>query len=154
MLQGHEIVYDLYCGAGTISIYCSSFAKHIIGFEATPSSIHDALNNCRKNKITNCDFILGDVRDQLGDSQKLLSLYGKPDVMIIDPPRGGMHPKSIEAILQIEPERIVYVSCNPTTLARDLKVLCEEKYVLTKIQPVDMFPHTAHIEVVTQLQLK
>jgi 23S rRNA (uracil1939-C5)-methyltransferase len=154
MLKGNETVFDLYCGSGTISIYTSSKAKQIIGFETVHSAIQDALNNCRRNNITNCDFVLGDVRESLASTSEILSSYGRPEVIIIDPPRGGMHPHVISSILELGPERIVHVSCNPSTLARDLKLLCEKKYRLTKIQPVDMFPQTGHIEVVAQLLKK
>jgi len=151
-LSGSEIVYDLYCGAGTISLYLSDRAKRVIGFEAVESAIADAQRNARRNSLTNCEFVLGDLRDRLSETEKVLAEFGQPDVLIIDPPRGGMHPKTVQAVLKLSPTRIVHVSCNPTTLARDLKILCESQYQLVKVQPVDMFPHTAHIEVVAKLE--
>jgi 23S rRNA (uracil1939-C5)-methyltransferase len=147
-----ETVYDLYCGAGTISLYVSHLAGKVVGFESVKSAVSDAQHNAANNQIGNCSFVLGDLRDLLENSAETLARHGRPDVMIIDPPRGGMHPKTVAAVARLQPERIVHVSCNPATLARDLKVLCAETYQLTKIQPVDMFPHTAHIEVVVLLQ--
>jgi len=149
--HGDETVYDLYSGAGTISIYISKLVNKVIGFEAVTSAVQDAHRNAQRNDISNCEFVAGDLRDVLSDTTRITSQYGKPDVMIIDPPRGGMHPKTVQAILKLKPERIVHVSCNPATLARDLNVLCEQDYRLIKVRPVDMFPHTAHIEVVAQL---
>ncbi len=153
-LSDSETVYDLYCGAGTISLYLSDRAKRVIGFEAVESAIADARRNARRNGINNCEFVLGDLRDRLSETERVLAEFGKPDVLIIDPPRGGMHPKTVQAVLKLSPQRIVHVSCNPTTLARDLKILCESQYRLVKVQPVDMFPHTAHIEVVAKLGKK
>ncbi len=153
-LTGSEIAYDLYCGAGTISLYLSDRAKRVIGFEAVESAISDAQRNALRNGITNCDFVLGDLRDRLAETHKVMAEFGCPDVLVIDPPRGGMHPKTVQAVLKLSPERIVHVSCNPTTLARDLKILCESEYRLAKVQPVDMFPHTAHIEVVVKIEKK
>jgi len=150
-LKGHENVYDLYCGAGTISIYISEHVKQVVGFESVGSAITDANNNCSLNNITNCRFVLGDLKDELRDTEKIIEQYGEPDLMIIDPPRSGMHPKTVKAILNLKPKKIVHVSCNPATLARDLNILCETDYSLVKVQPVDMFPHTAHIEVVALL---
>ncbi|NOY58098.1 MAG: 23S rRNA (uracil(1939)-C(5))-methyltransferase RlmD [Calditrichaeota bacterium] len=147
---GNEIVYDLYCGAGTISLYVSDYAGQVVGFEAIESAVKDAKRNSILNGVRNCEFVLGDLRDQLLDTKDIIARYGKPDVMIIDPPRSGMHPKTVKSILYLQPERIVYVSCNPATLARDLKELAQD-YQLIKVQPVDMFPHTAHIEAVAQL---
>jgi 23S rRNA (uracil1939-C5)-methyltransferase len=151
-LQPHEVVYDLYCGAGTISLYVSHLARKVIGFESVSSAVEDANHNAALNRIGNCSFILGDLRDLHEQSSAVVAEHGRPDVLIIDPPRGGMHPKTVEAVLRLSPDRIVHVSCNPASLARDLKVLCAERYRLTRIQPVDMFPHTAHIEAVVQLQ--
>lgn len=150
-LDGNENVYDLYCGAGTISIYISEHVKQVVGFESVSSAVADAGNNCKLNHITNCRFVLGDLKDELRDTEKIITQYGKPDLIIIDPPRSGMHPKTVQAILDLKPKKIVHVSCNPATLARDLNVLCQTDYNLIKIQPVDMFPHTAHIEVVALL---
>ncbi len=151
-IQPHEIVYDLYCGAGTISLYVSRSAKKVIGFESVAAAVQDAHRNAQENGVDNCDFVLGDLRDQLTDTGDIVATYGKPDVMIIDPPRAGMHPKTVEAVLRLQPQRIVHVSCNPASLARDLKLLCAENYRLMRVKPVDMFPHTTHIEVVAELQ--
>ncbi len=152
--KSDETVYDLYCGAGTISIYISEYVNKVIGFESVESAVIDAYKNCAINSINNCDFELGDLKDQISDTQRLAERYGAPDTMIIDPPRSGMHPNTLAAVLELEPKKIVHVSCNPATLARDLGLLCEEKYTLTAVKPVDMFPHTAHIEAVALLQLK
>ncbi|HNS71913.1 MAG TPA: 23S rRNA (uracil(1939)-C(5))-methyltransferase RlmD [bacterium] len=151
-LRPDETVYDLYCGAGSISLYISHLAGRVVGFESVKAAVDDAHSNAAHNKIGNCSFVWGDLRDSLEDTGKTIARYGRPDVLIIDPPRGGMHPKTVAAVLRLAPQRIVHVSCNPATLARDLKVLCAEVYRLTKVQPVDMFPHTAHIEVVALLQ--
>jgi 23S rRNA (uracil1939-C5)-methyltransferase len=147
-LTGEETVYDLYCGAGAISIFISRLAKQVVGFEIVPQAIHDAGVNCRLNDVTNCHFILGDLKDELAQVPILASRWGRPEVVIVDPPRAGMHPKVVTKLLELSPQRIVYISCNPSTFARDAKALCAEKYQLQKVQPVDMFPHTSHIEVV------
>lgn len=152
--DGSENVYDLYCGAGTISLYISRYANKVVGFEAIDSAVLDARRNAELNKVTNCQFVRGDLRDQLTDIKMVTRNYGHPDVMIIDPPRAGMHPKTVKAILRLKPEKIVHVSCHPATLARDLKELCAEHYKVVKVQPVDMFPHTAHVEVVALLVRK
>ncbi|MBN1466751.1 23S rRNA (uracil(1939)-C(5))-methyltransferase RlmD [candidate division KSB1 bacterium] len=149
-LGGDEILYDLYCGAGTISIYLSSHVARVVGFESVASAVLNARENCQLNAINNCEFVLGDLKDELRQTRALIDRFGRPDVVIIDPPRGGMHPKTVRDVLELQPKRIVHVSCNPTTLARELKVL-SESYDVTKVQPVDMFPHTAHIEAVAQL---
>ena len=151
-LKENDVVYDLYSGAGTISIYISDRVQKVIGFEAVQSAVQDAERNAKRNNIANCQFVAGDLRDLLADTESVVSRYGHPDVMVIDPPRGGMHPKTVQAILRLEPGRIVHVSCNPATLARDLGVLCASNYKLVRVRPVDMFPHTAHIEVVALLQ--
>jgi 23S rRNA (uracil1939-C5)-methyltransferase len=147
-----DVVYDLYSGTGSISIYISDAVKHVIGIESVESAIEDADRNAKENGITNCSFVLGDLKDRLTKDTEWMSSHPKPDVMVIDPPRSGMHPKVVEEILNIAPERIVYVSCNPATQARDVKTLCESKYRLVKMQPVDMFPHTYHIENVVLLR--
>ncbi len=153
-IQPHEIVYDLFCGAGTIAIFLSSFAQRIIGFELIAPAVADANKNAQINGIDNCEFITSDLKNLAADSRKVIELHGRPSVLVIDPPRSGMHPKTIATILSMQPKRIVHVSCNPTTLARDLKILCQEKYKLVAVQPVDMFPHTHHIETVAKLVLK
>jgi 23S rRNA (uracil1939-C5)-methyltransferase len=152
--KGDELVYDLYCGAGTISIYISSYVDRVIGVESVESAVINARENCQLNGIENCEFVLGDLKDELHHTNEIIKKYGQPDVIILDPPRGGMHPKTVQAALALKPQKIVHVSCNPTTLARELAEFCESDYKLTKVQPVDMFPHTAHVEVVAQLLRK
>ena len=148
-LTGKEVVYDLYCGTGSIGIFCSKKAKKIIGVEMVAEAIEDAKENARMNNLTDTAFFAGDVIDICDDS--FFESHGKPDVIITDPPRAGMHEKLVRKLLEMEAPTIVYVSCNPATQARDLGLL-SEKYTVTKIQPVDMFPHTLHIENVVQLK--
>jgi 23S rRNA (uracil1939-C5)-methyltransferase len=150
-LTGEQIVYDLYCGTGSIGIFCSRQAKKIIGVEAIEEAVRDAKENALLNKIDHAQFFTGDVIDVCTDS--FFAEHGKPDVVITDPPRAGMHEKLVKKILEIEAPLVVYVSCNPATQARDLNLL-DEKYSVIKVQPVDMFPHTHHIENVVQLKLK
>lgn len=138
-LSGKEVVYDLFCGTGTIGIFCAQKAQKVYGIELNASAIENAQKNARLNGITNIEFIIGDVE------KKLFHLNEKPDVIIVDPPRNGLSPKTIEKIIEFAPSKIVYVSCNPTTLARDIKLLTQ-KYALESVQPVDMFPQTYHIE--------
>jgi 23S rRNA (uracil1939-C5)-methyltransferase len=144
-------VYDLYCGTGSIGIFASSMAKKIIGVEMVEAAIEDAKENAALNNLSHTSFFAGDVITVCNDN--FFKLHGKPDVIITDPPRAGMHEKLIKKILDMEAPIVVYVSCNPATQARDLSLL-SEKYTVTKIQPVDMFPHTHHIENVMQLKLK
>lgn len=150
-LTGNEVVYDLYCGTGTISLYLARHAKAVIGVEVVEDAVENARANAASHGIANAKFILGDLKDVFrkdADAQKL----PRPDVLVVDPPRAGLHPKLIDDILEFAPQRMVYVSCNPSTLARDLKLLCaENRYEITSVQPVDMFPHTAHIETVVGL---
>jgi 23S rRNA (uracil1939-C5)-methyltransferase len=148
-LTGKEVVYDLYCGTGSIGIFCSQQAKKIIGVEVVADAIEDAKENARINNLTQTAFFAGDVIDICDDA--FFDTHGKPDVIITDPPRAGMHDKLVKKLLEIQAPLIVYVSCNPATQARDLSLL-GEKYTVTKIQPVDMFPHTLHIENVVQLK--
>jgi 23S rRNA (uracil1939-C5)-methyltransferase len=148
-LTGKEVVYDLYCGTGSIGIFCSKKAKKIIGVEMVAEAIEDAKENARMNNLTDTAFFAGDVIDICDDA--FFESHGKPDVIITDPPRAGMHEKLVRKLLEMEAPTIVYVSCNPATQARDLGLL-SEKYTVTKIQPVDMFPHTLHIENVVQLK--
>ncbi len=150
-LTGNEIVYDLYCGTGSIGIFVSKYAKKIIGVETVPEAIEDANKNASLNNISHTHFFDGDVIKICNDD--FFTTNGKPDVIITDPPRAGMHEKLINKLLDIAAPTIVYVSCNPATQARDLALL-DEKYIVTKIQPVDMFPHTHHIENVVQLKLR
>jgi len=148
-LTGNETIYDLYCGTGSIGIFVSNLAKKIIGIELIEEAIKDAKENAALNHIRQAHFFCGDVIEVCNDA--FLSQHGYPDVVITDPPRAGMHEKLTKKILEMNAKTLVYVSCNPATQARDLNVL-NEKYVVTKVQPVDMFPHTHHIENVVQLK--
>lgn len=144
-LTGGELVLDLYSGTGTIPIWLSASAREIIGIEIVESAVSDARKNCLENGVDNCRFILGDIKDVLP------GLDHKPDVMIIDPPRSGMHKDVVASVLSLAPRRLIYVSCNPATLARDMGLL-KEVYRVVEVQPVDMFPHTYHIESVARLE--
>jgi 23S rRNA (uracil1939-C5)-methyltransferase len=150
-LKGHETVYDLYCGTGSIGIFLSRQAGKVIGVEMIPEAIEDARENAGLNNISHAEFFTGDVVDVCNDA--FFQEHGKADVIITDPPRAGMHEKLVRKILDMEAPTVVYVSCNTATQARDLNLL-DEKYQVTRIQPVDMFPHTHHIENVAQLKLK
>lgn len=149
-LTGNEVVYDLYTGTGTIAQFVSAKASKVIGIEYVPEAIDDARENARRNGITNCDFYAGDMKDILTDG--FIAEHGRPDVIILDPPRAGIHPDVAKVILNAAPKRIVYVSCNPASQARDLAAL-SVKYKITAVQPVDMFPHTQHVENVCRLEL-
>lgn len=150
-LKGDELVYDLYTGTGTIASFVAGNAKKVIGLEYVKAAIEDAKVNASINGITNTDFYAGDMKDLLNDD--FLNQHGRPDVVITDPPRNGMHEDVCKMLLKAAPQKIVYVSCNPATQARDLKIL-SEKYDLVDIQPVDMFPHTTHVENVVSLKLR
>ncbi|MCL1938548.1 MAG: 23S rRNA (uracil(1939)-C(5))-methyltransferase RlmD [Candidatus Azobacteroides sp.] len=150
-LTGEERVYDLYTGTGTIACFVSRKAKQVIGIEYVPEAVADAETNAEINGVTNALFFAGDMKDIL--NQNFIEKYGRPDVIITDPPRTGMHSDVVDAILLAAPQRIVYVSCNPATQARDLNLL-DKKYQTTKIQPVDMFPHTYHVENVVLLNVR
>lgn len=150
-LRGTETVYDLYTGTGTIALYLARFARRVVGVETIPEAIADAHRNAVRNGIHNVDFVVGDVQDIL--SASFVERYQRPDVLITDPPRAGMHPRVVSFLLELAPQRIVYVSCNPATQARDLSLL-KEKYDVRAIQPVDMFPHTKHVENIVSLHLK
>jgi 23S rRNA (uracil1939-C5)-methyltransferase len=152
--QPSDVVYDLYCGTGSISMFLADAVRHVIGIESVASAVEDANKNVQEHGITNCTFVLGDLKDCLTKDTAWMDLQPKPDVIVIDPPRNGMHPKVVEELLSLAPKRIVYVSCNPATQARDVKLLCESVYRLVKMQPVDMFPHTYHIENVALLVRK
>lgn len=148
-LTGNEIVYDLYTGTGTIAQFVSKKAKKVIGVESVPEAIIDAKANAERNNITNCEFFVGDMKVVFNEA--FIAKHGQPDVIITDPPRDGMHKDVIEQILKIEPQKIVYVSCNSATQARDL-ALMDEKYKVTRVRPVDMFPQTHHVENVVLLE--
>ena len=150
-LTGEELVYDLYTGTGTIANFVAKKARKVIGIEYVPEAIEDAKINSEINGITNTLFFAGDMKDILND--EFIATYGRPDVIITDPPRAGMHPDVVKTILKAAPRRIVYVSCNPATQARDLQVL-DEAYSVVEVQPVDMFPHTPHVENVVLLEVR
>lgn len=150
-LSGNELVYDLYTGTGTIANFIADKAKKVIGLEYVTAAVEDAKANSALNEINNTDFYSGDMKDLL--SEGFLSTHGQPEVVITDPPRAGMHEDVCKMLLTAEPKKIVYVSCNPATQARDLKIL-NEKYSIEAIQPVDMFPHTVHVENVVSLVKK
>lgn len=150
-LTGQEVVYDLFTGTGTIANYVAHKAKKVVGIEVVPEAIEDAKKNAALNQNDNCYFIAGKVEELFSD--ELLQQHGKPDVIIVDPPRAGLHQDVVQQLLALETERIVYVSCNPATQARDLSMLAE-KYTISDIQPVDLFPQTYHIENVVQLTKK
>lgn len=150
-LDGSQVVYDLYCGTGSIGIFVSKQAAKVVGVEVVADAIEDARENAKLNGLEHTAFFAGDVVDICDDH--FFNSHGRPDVVITDPPRAGMHDKLVRKLLDIAAPTLVYVSCNPATQARDLALL-DEKYKVTKIQPVDMFPHTLHIENVVQLKLK
>jgi 23S rRNA (uracil1939-C5)-methyltransferase len=149
-LKGDELVYDLYTGTGTIANFVASQSKKVVGLEYVAAAIEDAKANSKLNNIHNTEFFAGDMKDLL--TEVFLAQHGRPDVVITDPPRAGMHEDVCHMLLKALPKRIVYVSCNPATQARDLKIL-SEKYTINAVQPVDMFPHTVHVENVVRLDL-
>ena len=150
-LTGNELVYDLYTGTGTIANFVASKARKVIGIEYVPEAIEDAKVNSQINGIENTEFFAGDMKDIL--NRDFIEKHGKPDIIITDPPRAGMHQDVIDTILFADPQRIVYVSCNPATQARDLQLL-SASYEVKRIKPVDMFPHTQHVENVVLLEKK
>lgn len=147
-LTGEELVYDLYTGTGTIANFVAKRARHVIGIEYVPEAIEDAKANAQLNHLGNTEFYAGDMKDVLND--EFIARHGRPDVVITDPPRAGMHADVVQTILRCSPRRIVYVSCNPATQARDLALL-DTEYRVEAVQPVDMFPHTPHVENVVKL---
>lgn len=149
--NGNELVYDLYTGAGTIALLISSYVSQVIGIESIDTAVEDAKVNCEINKIKNIIFLRGIVEKEV--DRNFAQKYGFPDVIIVDPPRAGLHPNAIKAILNLSPKKVIYVSCNPSTQARDVSML-SESYVLKLIQPVDMFPHTFHVENIAVLEKK
>jgi 23S rRNA (uracil1939-C5)-methyltransferase len=150
-LTGNELVYDLYTGTGTIANFVAKRARQVIGIEYVPEAIEDAKVNSELNGIDNTLFYAGDMKDIL--NKQFIEKHGRPDVIITDPPRAGMHEDVVNTILFANPDRIVYVSCNPATQARDLQLL-DAQYRVEHIQPVDMFPHTQHVENVVLLVRK
>ena len=147
-LASGDVVYDLYSGTGTIAIYVSGAVERVVGVEVVESAIVDAERNAKLNHVANCYFLKGDLKERLTRDNQWLNEHSKPSLVITDPPRSGMHTKIIDRIVKLAPRRIVYISCNPATQARDAALLVNGGYKLEKIQPVDMFPHTDHIEAV------
>ena len=150
-LKGDEVVYDLYTGTGTIGLFLSPKAKKVVGIEYVKEAIDDAKINAQNNGITNSTFYAGDMKDML--TGEFIKQNGKPDLVVLDPPRAGIHQDVAKVLLEAAPPKMVYVSCNPASQARDLAIL-SEKYEITKVRPVDMFPHTHHVENVVALRLK
>jgi len=150
-LSGNEIVYDLYTGTGSIANFIASGSKKVIGLEYVPEAIEDSRINSRLNNISNTEFFSGDIKELL--TNEFMNRHGSPDVIITDPPRAGMHESVVKNIMEAGAAKIVYVSCNPATQARDISLLTE-KYEVAAVQPVDMFPQTHHVENVTLLRLK
>jgi len=144
---GRETVWDLYCGAGSIALSLASQVNRVVGFELVEAAVRDAYLNTRLNGLDNCQFIAGDLKERLKDASR----QSRPDVVITDPPRAGMHPQVVQALLALAPRRLLYVSCNPATLARDLALL-QDQYEILSLQTFDLFPHTAHIECVAHLE--
>jgi len=142
-----DIVYDLYCGTGTIGIYISSFVKKVYGIELVENTVEDAKYNATVNKISNTSFFASDIKDFFKESKDI----DKPNIIIIDPPRPGLHPDVIEDIIHLSASKIIYVSCNPSTQARDINIFVDNSYHVSDIQPIDMFPHTPHIECIVTL---
>jgi 23S rRNA (uracil1939-C5)-methyltransferase len=148
-LKPDDLVYDLYCGAGTIAIFMAGSVDRVVGVELVQEAVANAIANAAANGVGNCTFVAGDMLSLF--SKDFMRDHGEPDVLIVDPPRAGMHPKIVQRIAEIGPARFVYVSCNPQTQARDLRMLAEV-YRVEAVQPVDMFPHTDHVESVVRLR--
>jgi 23S rRNA (uracil1939-C5)-methyltransferase len=148
-LNGDELVYDLYTGTGTIAQFIAKRAKKVVGIESVPEAIEDAQTNAKNNGITNTEFFVGDLKNVFNTD--FIQAHGTPDVLITDPPREGMHKNVVRQILDIAPQKIVYVSCNSATQARDLELM-KDRYKMVKVQPVDMFPQTHHVENVVLLE--
>ena len=151
-LDGNETVWDLYCGIGTISLFLAQKAKQVYGVEIVPAAIEDAKKNAALNKIENAEFYVGKAEEVLPEKYEKDGVYA--DVIVVDPPRKGCDETLLSTMLQMKPKRIVYVSCDSATLARDLKILCEENYQLEKVAVCDMFPSSVHVETVACLERK
>ena len=148
---GAETVWDLYCGAGSIALHLAPQVRRVVGFELVAAAVNDAYGNSRLNGLENCQFLAGDLKERLREALRAGPRHQpRPDVVITDPPRAGLHPQVVQALREIAPRRIMYVSCNPATLARDLALL-QDRYAILTIQPFDLFPHTSHIECVARL---
>ncbi len=150
-LKNDELLYDLYCGVGTLSLFMAGYVKKVVGIELVDVAVQNAHFNAVTNSVKNVEFVLGDMKDTLNDH--FLEQYGRPDCIITDPPRSGMHPDVVQQLAELQVSKLIYVSCNPSTMARDLQIL-KEFYTVDKVQPVDMFPQTYHIEAVTRLTKK
>lgn len=150
-LTGEETVFDAYCGTGTITLFLSQKAKKVYGVEIIEEAIHNARKNANSNSVDNAEFFVGKSEEVIPN---LINEGIKPEVIVVDPPRKGCDIKLLDAIGEAKPERIVYVSCDPSTLARDLKILTEKGYEVKEVQPVDMFPHTSHVECVVKIEKK
>lgn len=148
-LKPDDLLYDLYCGAGTISIFMAPHVRRVVGIELVEAAVADAQVNMRLNGIDNCLFFAGDMRHIFTD--EFIARHGRPDVLVTDPPRAGMHADVVAQIARLQPERLVYVSCNPETQARDLALL-QHHYDIERVQPIDLFPHTQHVEAVAKLR--
>ena len=148
--SGTETVWDLYCGTGSIALFIASQVGRVVGFEVVEEAVEDAYKNCQLNGIENCTFRVGDLKDVIRDVRSSVQTGGEPDVVITDPPRAGMHPRVVQVLQEVAPKRIITVSCNPSTLARDLGMLLDQ-YEIQSVQPFDLFPHTPHIECVVRL---
>ena len=146
-----DVLYDLYCGTGTIGIYLAKHVKQVYGIEIVEDAIKDAKHNAKTNNIDNTQFYCGDLKDVLNSD--VMGDIKKPNIIIVDPPRPGLHPNTVKNLIKLSPEKIIYVSCNPATMARDIEVLVSSQYTITDLQPIDMFPHTPHIECVATLIL-
>jgi 23S rRNA (uracil1939-C5)-methyltransferase len=144
-----DTVWDLYCGVGALSLPLARRARRVVGAEIVPEAIEAARRNARRNGIENAEFLTGDIRALLAGA--MLPAEDPPDVVVLDPPREGVHPEVVQAVMQVAPKTIVYVSCNPATLARDLGMMVQGGWVVESVQPIDLFPHTAHIEAVAKL---
>ncbi len=152
---GREVVWDLYCGAGSIALSIAPHVCRVVGFELAPAAVHDAYLNSRLNGLDNCRFLAGDLKERIKEAQRAApgATEPRPDVVITDPPRAGMHPQVVQALLALSPQRLIYVSCNPATLARDLALL-QGRYDIVSVHPFDLFPHTSQIECVAHLNLR
>ena len=150
-LKPQDLVFDLYCGAGTISVYVASHARRVVGVELVPEAVDNARANAAANGYSNCTFVAGDMLRVF--TPDFIAEHGKPNVVIADPPRAGMHARIIGQLMRLRPERLVYVSCNPVSQARDVAMLTDA-YHIDRIQPVDLFPHTYHVENVISLRAK
>lgn len=150
-LSSSDLVFDLYCGCGSISLFAAQKARQVIGIELVPEAVRAADENAAANNVGNCTFVVGDMLYTFSD--ELIETYGKPDVVIVDPPRAGIHPKIVKKLARLGASRLIYVSCNPLSQAEDLKGLCQH-YKITDICPVDLFPHTHHVENIVKLELK